>query len=92
MPIGIKKVEGDFEVGAAVDIKNPDQMLIARGLVSYSSHDIRLIQGRRTDAIAGILGAANYEEVIHRDNMAILHLMPDQKQTPNADLSATALS
>jgi glutamate 5-kinase len=80
LPIGIKKVDGEFETGAAVDIKSLDQTLIARGLVSYSSRDIRLIQGRRTDAIAGILGAANYEEVIHRDNMAIMNA--SRKQWP----------
>ncbi|MFH1477538.1 MAG: glutamate 5-kinase [Verrucomicrobiota bacterium] len=73
LPIGIKTVNGDFETGAAVDIFSPDQTLIARGLVSYSSRDIRLIQGHRTDAIAGILGAADYEEVIHRDNMALMN-------------------
>ncbi|MDD5677414.1 MAG: glutamate 5-kinase [Kiritimatiellae bacterium] len=73
LPIGIRKVDGEFEAGAVVDIKIADQTLVARGLVSYSSHDIRLIQGRRTDAIAGILGAANFEEVIHRDNMAIMN-------------------
>jgi glutamate 5-kinase len=77
LPIGIKKVHGEFEAGAAVDIKIADQTLIARGLVSYSSHDIRLIQGLRTDAIAGILGAANYEEIIHRDNMAIMNASND---------------
>ncbi len=73
LPIGIKKVAGEFGSGAAVDIRIADQTLVARGLVSYSSHDIRLIQGHRTDAIAGILGTADYEEVIHRDNMAIMN-------------------
>lgn len=72
LPIGIKKVVGEFSTDAAVDIKTADQTLIARGLVSYSSNDIRLIQGHRTDAIAGILGTADYDEVIHRDNMAII--------------------
>jgi len=78
LPIGIKKVDGEFEAGAAVDIKIADQTLIARGLVSYSSRDIRLIQGHRTDAIAGILGKANYEEVVHRDNMAVLKTSIDK--------------
>ncbi|MBI2440013.1 MAG: glutamate 5-kinase [Lentisphaerae bacterium] len=72
LPIGIKQVEGEFEAGAAVDIKALDQTLIARGLVAYSSRDIRLIQGRPTQALSSILGKANYEEVIHRDNLALL--------------------
>ena len=84
LPIGIKKVDGEFDIGAAVNIKIADQTLIARGLVSYSSHDIRLIQGHRTDAIAGILGTANYTEVIHRDNMVLLNVkgrMSNDKST-----------
>lgn len=85
LPIGIKAVEGKFAAGDAVDIKIADQTLIARGLTSYSSHDISLIQGHRTDAIAGILGAANYAEVIHRDNMAILHTPNTKHQTEHAD-------
>lgn len=72
LPIGVKKVEGTFYVGAAVDIQTLDQSIIARGLVGYSSHDIRLIQGHRTDEITEILGTDNYDEVIHRDNMVLL--------------------
>lgn len=72
LPIGVKQVEGEFEAGAAVDVKAMDQTLIARGLVSYSSRDLRLIQGQRTQALSSILGTANYEEVIHRDNLALL--------------------
>ncbi|MBI2438046.1 MAG: glutamate 5-kinase, partial [Lentisphaerae bacterium] len=40
--------------------------------VAYSSRDIRLIQGQRTQALGGILKTADYEEVIHRDNLALL--------------------
>lgn len=72
LPIGIKQVEGDFEAGAAVEIKTPGQGLIARGLTAYSSHDLRLIQGHRTEEIAGILGTDGFDEVIHRDNLALL--------------------
>jgi glutamate 5-kinase len=83
LPIGVKKVDGEFEAGAAVDIKIADQTLIARGLVSYSSRAIRLIMGHRTEAIAGILGTADYEEIVHRDNMAIMQAIPAKKQTSN---------
>lgn len=71
LPIGIKKVEGNFAAESAVDIKAQDQTLIARGLSAYSSRDLRLIQGRRSDEIAGILGAGGADEVIHRDNLVL---------------------
>lgn len=72
LPVGIRDVEGSFNEGAAVDIVAQDRSLIARGLVSYSSDDIRLIMGRKTNEIAGILGGEVYEEVVHRDNMVLL--------------------
>ncbi len=72
LPIGIKKTEGEFAAGAAVDIKALDQTLVARGLIAFSSRDIRRIQGHRTDDIAGILGTGKFDEVIHRDNMVLM--------------------
>lgn len=72
LPIGVKKVEGEFGVGAAVEIKTADNILAARGLVSYSSGDIRRIMGKKSSEIARILGSKDYDEVIHKDNMVIL--------------------
>lgn len=72
LPIGIVEVQGRFEVGASVKVKNSEGKLVARGLVEYSSEQIGLIKGRRTSEIESILGTKEYDEVIHRDNMAIL--------------------
>ncbi|MEM7391247.1 MAG: glutamate 5-kinase [Verrucomicrobiota bacterium] len=72
LPIGIKQVTGDFGVGAMVDIKS-NHKSVARGLVDYSSRQIRKIKGQRTSEIARILGSRDYDEVIHRDNMVIIH-------------------
>jgi glutamate 5-kinase len=73
LPIGVKAVTGEFPAGAAVDVRTTDQILIARGLVSYSSHDLRRIMGQHSDALPDILGAAHYEEAIHRDNLVLLN-------------------
>lgn len=72
LPVGIRDVEGNFGVGAVVEIAAGDRVVIARGLVSYSSGDIRTIRGRRTSEIAGLLGTEGYDEVVHRDNMVLL--------------------
>jgi len=72
LPIGVRAVEGDFESGSVVNIKTLDGVVIARGVVDYASADIRRIMGHRTDEIAGILGACDYAEVIHRDNLVVL--------------------
>lgn len=64
LPVGIKSVEGHFEVGDMVDIETPDKQIIAHGLVESSSEDIRAVQGQKTDEKS--------DEVIHRDNLVIL--------------------
>ena len=43
----------------------------ARGLVNYSSEEIRKIMGQKTSAIRRILGDAPYDEVIHRDHLVL---------------------
>lgn len=69
---GVVTVEGDFKPGEAVRIKDLAGSDIARGLVNYSSDEVRLIQGRKSKEIAEILGHKDFDEVIHRDNMVLL--------------------
>lgn len=72
LPIGVRGVEGEFERSAMVDIKGLDGVIFARGLASYGSTEMRKILGRKTAAIAPILGAKDYDEVVHRDNLVVL--------------------
>ncbi|MCP4641723.1 MAG: glutamate 5-kinase [bacterium] len=69
---GITKVTGSFEVGAAVRIVTGDGKKVATGLVNYSSGDITRIKGRKSREIKTILGRKDFDEVIHRDNLAVL--------------------
>jgi len=71
LPIGIISVEGNFDVGAPVAIKSSDGKTIGKGLSNYSSIDILSIMGHKSDCIAEILGSRPYNDVIHRDNLAI---------------------
>lgn len=73
LPIGVKKVEGEFAAGAMVNVKSSDNRLIARGLVAYSSREVQLIKGCRTDEIAKLLGGKKADELIHRDNLVLMH-------------------
>ncbi|MCK5507345.1 MAG: glutamate 5-kinase [Desulfobacterales bacterium] len=72
LPSGIAGVEGKFSVGAAVAFRreNNDEIL-GTGLVNYSSSDIRKIMGLNSGKIIECLGDKPYDEVIHRDNLAI---------------------
>jgi len=72
LPSGIVEVQGDFTVGAAVQVLRTDGTEIARGLVNYSSDEIRRLRGHHTSEIAMILGRKDYDEIIHRDNLVVL--------------------
>ncbi len=69
---GIVDVEGDFEQGNTVRVLTTERREIARGISNYPASDVRKIMGAHTGAISGILGAKLYDEVIHRDNLALL--------------------
>lgn len=69
LPSGITQVEGDFERGNVVAVVNQQGMEIARGVVNYSSYEIKQIVGKQTTEIADILGEKDYDEVIHRNNL-----------------------
>jgi glutamate 5-kinase len=68
---GIVEVRGAFERGELVEILGPDGACLARGLVSYSADEVARIKGKKTGQIAKILGAMDYPEVVHRDNLAM---------------------
>jgi len=71
LPIGIVDVGGDFVKGDVVMIRDPQQAEFARGLVNYSADDARKIMGLKSEQIANTLGHRPYDEVVHRDNLAL---------------------
>ena len=71
LPSGIIKVEGDFQEGDPVSCVDMDGTPLAKGLVNYSSLDINKIKGLKTSQIKQVLGNKPYDEIIHRDNMAV---------------------
>jgi glutamate 5-kinase len=71
LPSGIVGVEGEFSVGAPVELKKTDDETLGTGLVNYSSTDIRKIMGLKSSQIKNRLGHKPYDDVIHRDNLAV---------------------
>ncbi len=71
LPSGITRVEGDFVIGDAVSCVDADGNLIARGLVNYSAEEMRKIMGLKSSQIEQALGYKDYDEAIHRDNLAV---------------------
>lgn len=71
LPSGIVNVEGAFSAGDPVLCLDPEGRIVAKGLVNYSSEEIKKIQGLKTSKIEQVLGYKHYDEVMHRDNMAV---------------------
>ncbi len=71
LPSGITNVTGEFGIGAPVEFTKEDGTLIGIGLTNYSANDIRVIMGLKTSEIKARLNYKPYDEVIHRDNLAI---------------------
>lgn len=72
LPSGIKKVIGNFGIGDPVGCYNSEMTEISRGLTSYSSNEIDKIKGKKSSEIEEILGYKYSDEIIHRNEMAII--------------------
>ena len=67
-----KGVEAKNGRRAFFDVEKETGSEIARGVTNYSGDDARRIMGHRSSEIAAILGSMDYEELVHRNNMALL--------------------
>lgn len=76
LAIGIHRVEGTFQHGAVVALVGPDGSEIGRGLCNYRSAEIERICGCSSEQIESTLGHRPYENVVHRNNLA-LTVVPD---------------
>jgi glutamate 5-kinase len=71
LPIGMTEVEGDFQRGDVIAVRDSGGREIARGLANYSSTEARLIARKPSSQIEAALGYANEPEMIHRDNLVL---------------------
>jgi glutamate 5-kinase len=71
LPAGIRQVDGRFERGDTVLVKDRQGREIARGLAAYNASDAERIAGKRTVEIEAILGYRGRDEMIHRDDLAL---------------------
>jgi glutamate 5-kinase len=67
LPAGITSVEGDFVAGDPVELVDPADTPIGRGLVGYDAAELPAMLGRST----GELGPGYSREVVHRDDLVI---------------------
>lgn len=72
LSVGVYSLTGEFQRGDLVSCltKNGDE--IARGLINYGSNDSQKILGKTSLEFEALLGYADDDELIHRDNLVIL--------------------
>jgi len=76
LAIGVVGAAGKFKKGDVVALQDASGAEFARGLINYSIDEVLRIKGLKTDQFAERLGHRPYEEVIHRDNMALTAVRP----------------
>ncbi|GGV64346.1 glutamate 5-kinase [Streptomyces massasporeus] len=73
LPAGIAAVEGEFSAGDPVELRDGTGHAVARGLVNFDAKEIPRLIGRSTRELARDLGPAYEREVVHRDDLVVLH-------------------
>lgn len=67
---GITGVDGAFDTGDVVDLVSADGVVVARGIVAYSSDELPSIIGKSSATLRDELG--HDREVVHRDHLAVV--------------------
>lgn len=73
LPAGLTGVEGTFTAGDPVDLLDENGHAVARGLVNFDAKELPRLLGRSTRELARELGPAYEREVVHRDDLVVLH-------------------
>ena len=72
LAVGIREVGGEFERGETLAIKDASGRALARGITNYSSAELTLIKGRKSEEIEAVLGYKYEDEALHIDNIALI--------------------
>lgn len=68
---GVVEVQGPFERGQVVELAVAGGQAFGRGVVRYSSRELALIAGKKSDEIRNVLGYKHHDEVIHRNDLVL---------------------
>ena len=74
LPVGITRVQGDFERGQTVRLLDGNGQELARGVTNYRSAELVAIQGCHSREIPGILGHEYGSAVVHRDDLVLIKI------------------
>ena len=72
LPAGVVSVQGQFSRGEMVLMVDEAGVALARGLVNYGAAEAQAIIGLSSSRIQEVLGFVNEDELVHRDNFALV--------------------
>jgi glutamate 5-kinase len=72
LPVGMIRVEGDFARGDPVQVQTTGGRKIGIGLSNYASDEAKKLIRVQSNAIRELLGYSYGDEIVHRDNLALL--------------------
>jgi glutamate 5-kinase len=72
LPAGIIGVEGAFEKGDAILVRQRDGVVLGRGLTAYGSVEVAILSGHKSGEIETLLGYRGRDVVIHRDDLVLV--------------------
>ncbi|WP_034343804.1 glutamate 5-kinase [Deinococcus misasensis] len=70
LPKGITGLAGEFQYGEIVRLEG-ESGPIGQGIVNYAAHEVQRIFRRHTEEIEEILGYKDFDEVVHRNHLAL---------------------
>lgn len=71
LPAGIRRIDGDFQKGDAVTVRDGTGRDLGRGLAAYGADDARRLLGRKSGDFEDLLGYRGPDEMIHRDDLVL---------------------
>lgn len=72
LPAGITKLDGAFERGDVVAIKDQAGQILARGISGYSARDARLLMGQKSENFETLIGYDGRAELVHADDLVLI--------------------
>jgi glutamate 5-kinase len=66
LPVGIVRVDGAFDAGDAVDVRDAQAGAVGKGISNYSAGELRRVMGMQSARVREVLPRAT-EEAVHRD-------------------------
>ena len=71
LPAGVTEIDGEFQAGDCILIRDQTNRVLGRGLAAYASLDAGRIIGRKSAEFEAVLGYRGRDELIHRDDLVM---------------------